>query len=92
MTNEEFQELVLEQLGTLSKGQRELQQSLARIENDHGTKITALFDGYTLRGDQIEKLQQHIDEKLDALLLDTNYLVSKSAQHDREIRGLKQIK
>ena len=92
LTNEEFQKIILEQLGELTKGQRELQQSLTRIENEYGTKINALFDGYSLHGDQIEKLQENIEEKLDSIALDTNYLVAKSAQQDREIRSLKKAK
>jgi hypothetical protein len=85
MNNEEFQKLVLEQLTELTKGQRELQQSLTRIEHDHGSKISALFDGYTLRGDQVERLKEHLDERLDSIQTDLSYVVSKVTQHDRNI-------
>ncbi|MCE5284833.1 MAG: hypothetical protein LLG02_03145 [Pelosinus sp.] len=34
MTNEEFQKLVMEQLTELGKGQRELQHSIIKIENE----------------------------------------------------------
>lgn len=70
---------------------KELKQSLAKIENDQGTKIAALFDGYTLRGDQIERLQDHLDERLDAIQTDLSYIVSKVAQHDRTIVRLNKI-
>lgn len=70
---------------------KELKQSLAKIENDQGTKIAALFDGYTLRGDQIERLQDHLDERLDAIQTDLSYVVSKVAQHDRTIVRLNKI-
>ena len=84
MTNEEFQKLVLEELGEITKSQRSLQQAITRIENGHGEKISALFDGYTLRGDQIEKLQEHLDERLDTIQTDLSYIVSKVAQHERK--------
>lgn len=38
------------------------------------------------------RILQSFDEKLDALLLGTNYLVFKSAQHDRELISLKKAK
>jgi hypothetical protein len=44
---------------------QEIKTNQIRIENSYGTKIVALFDGYTLRGNQIEKLQKHLDERLD---------------------------
>ena len=66
-------------------------QSVARIENDHGNKISALFDGYTLRGDQIERLREHLDERLDSIQTDLSYVVSKVAQHDRNIVKLNKI-
>lgn len=68
---------------------KDLKQSLARIENDQGTKIAALFDGYSLRGDQVERLQEHLDERLDSIQNDLSYVVSKVAQHDRNIVQLK---
>lgn len=70
---------------------KELKQSLAKIENGQGTKIAALFDGYTLRGDQIERLQDHLDERLDAIQTDLSYVVGKVAQHDRTIVRLNKI-
>lgn len=60
-------------------------QAIVNIEHEISNKIPALFDGYTLRGDQIERLQEHIDERLDAIQTDLSYVVSKIAQHDRNI-------
>lgn len=75
-----------------TKGEiEELKQSLAKIENDQGAKIAALFDGYSLRGDQIELLQEHLDERFDAIQNDLSYVVSKSVQHDRNIVRLNKI-
>lgn len=44
MNNDEFQNLVLKQLTELSNGQRELQQSVARMENTMSDKFGGLFD------------------------------------------------
>lgn len=68
-----------------------VEQSLVKIENDQGTKIAALFDGYSLRGDQVERLQEHLDERLDSIQNDLSYVVSKVAQHDRNIVRLNKI-
>jgi hypothetical protein len=98
MTNEEFQRLVLEQLstinnhiGTIEQEIGEIKLSQVRMEQEHGKKIDALFDGYALRGDQIEQLQDHIDERLDTIQTDLSYVVSKVAQHDRNIVRLNKI-
>jgi len=64
-------------------------QHLARIEQDHGEKITALFDGYSMRGDQIERLREHLDERLDVIQTDLSYVVGKVAQHERNFLRLK---
>jgi len=61
-----------------------IQHSVARLENEHGDKINALFDGYSMRGDQIARLQEHLDERLDAIQTDLSYIVSKIAQHERK--------
>lgn len=48
-----------------------------RMENDVIEKVSALYDGFTLRGEQIEILQKHLDRRLDSIEIDTGYLVSK---------------
>lgn len=89
---------ILQLLADIKQGQDRLEQrvgvleqSVLKIENDQGTKIAALFDGYTLRGDQIEHLQEHLDERLDAIQNDLSYVVGKTAQHDRSIVRLNKI-
>lgn len=62
---------------------------LVQIENVHGTKLTALADGFELRGDEVNQLKEHLDERLDALQTDLSYVVSKVAQHDRNIVQLR---
>lgn len=46
-------------------------------------KIRALSDGFYLRGDQIENLKKHIDERLDSIEIDTGYLVSRVARLEK---------
>lgn len=71
---------------------QDIKASQVRMEQDHGTKITALFDGYALRGDQIKQLQDHLDERLDAIHTDLSYVVGKIAQHDRKLIQLSKAK
>jgi len=80
-----------QQISSLSEEQTALSQSVAKIEHDQGTKIAALFDGYTLRGDQAERLREHLDERLDVLQTDISYILSKVAQNDRNIVQLSRI-
>lgn len=49
------------------------------MENEHGEKISALFGGYTLRGDQVDRLHDHLDERLDSIQNDLSYVVGKVA-------------
>jgi chromosome segregation ATPase len=63
-----------------------------RIEEEIIDKIRALFDGYNLRGDEIENLRKHLDERLDAIALDINYLVRKTAQQEFVIQELRRAK
>jgi len=91
------------QINGLEQGQNELRQDVAtltnkidaievRMENEVIDKIRILFDGYTLRGDQIENLKNHMDERLDGIALDISYLVGKSARQENAILELKRAK
>ena len=55
----------------------------SRIENEVIDKISALFNGHGLRGDQFVSLKKHIDERLDSIEIDTGYLVSKVARLEK---------
>ena len=131
MENEKFQELVLQQLYTVTEGQKQLVERIEliekgqarlenrldslenrldtienrldvlengqtrielRLENEIIPKITALFDGYQLRGDQIENLKLYLDGRLEAIALDINYLIGRVVRHDTAILELKRIK
>jgi chromosome segregation ATPase len=141
LENEKFQELVLQQLYTVTEGQKQLVERIEliekgqarlenrldtldtlenrldtienrldtienrldvlengqtrielRLENEIIPKITALFDGYQLRGDQIENLKLYLDGRLEAIALDINYLIGRVVRHDTAILELKRIK
>ena len=94
MDNEKFQEIVLRQFQAIAdelKGLKDGQQRLEtkvdklelRIENEVIDKVSALFDGYTLRGDQIDNLQKHLDQRMDSIDIDTGYLVSRVARLEK---------
>ena len=98
MTNEEKILKILESMQsdikTLKTDNQELKASVQRLdvkvnkldtrmESEVIDKIGALFDGYSLRGDQIEHLQKHLDERLDSIEIDTGYLVSKVARLEK---------
>ncbi len=80
----------LDQLEINTKAElADVKQSLARIEHEHGEKISALFDGYSLRKDQMDHMQEHLDDRLDNIQTDLSYLVNKIAQQDRDIIQLR---
>lgn len=67
----------------------EVKLSQLRMEQEYGTKLAALSDGFHVRGDEISQLKEHLDDRLDALQTDLSYVVSKVAQHDRNIIQLR---
>lgn len=86
-----------ERLSTLEAGQQELRQGQDRLEdkvdkleirmeNEVIDKVRALSDGYSLRGDQIEKLQKHLDERLDSIEIDTRYLVHRVSTLEKMVK------
>ncbi|MDQ0287800.1 DNA anti-recombination protein RmuC [Desulfofundulus luciae] len=87
-----------QRIGDLEQGQQQLEKELKaaiknvdnkvdklglRLENEVIDKVRALFDGFALRGDQIERLQKHLDERLDSIETDTRYLVARVARLEK---------
>ena len=68
---------------SLETGQRKIE---ARMESEIIEKIGALFNGYSLRGEQIENLQKHLDQRLDSIETDTGYLVSRVARLEKVVK------
>lgn len=67
----------------IEKKYRYKKQSTFVWSKNYGNKVTALFDGYTLDGDQIEHLQKQLNERLATIQTDLSYVVGKTAQHER---------
>jgi len=68
---------------SLEAGQRKIE---TRMESEVIEKIGALFNGYSLRGEQIENLQKHLDQRLDSIETDTGYLVSRVARLEKVVK------
>ena len=79
----------------LKAGQEQLSHNVVSLENELVPKVTALFDGYTLRGEQIDNLKAHFDERFDDFQQDVSYLISKTGKQEKQIvsmsRQVKQI-
>jgi predicted nucleic acid-binding Zn-ribbon protein len=73
----------------LQEGQKRIE---IRMENEVIEKISALFDGFSLRGNQIDNLKKHLDDRFDDIVQDLNYLVRKSARQDTAIEELRRAK
>jgi len=86
---EEGQKELTGRVGRIEEGLLRLE---TRLENEVVGKIGALFDGFSLRGDQIEHLKKHLDERLDEISLDINYFIGKTARHETAILDLKRAK
>ncbi len=76
-------------VGQVKTLQEQVTRIETRIENDVSDKVRALYDGYALRGNQIERLREHLDERFDAVQTDLSYVVGKVAQHERNFLQLK---
>jgi len=72
----------------LKSGQERLSQNIVRLEIELVPKVTALFDGYSLRGDQITHLKEDFYERFQDFREDVSYLLSKTAKQEREIAAV----
>lgn len=76
MTDRDLLELIAVQVSKLAEGQTDMKQNLnsiedkiekvdmhvLRIENEHGEKLSALFDGYKQNSDQLERIKKAVLE------------------------------
>ncbi|WXJ82395.1 hypothetical protein MHLNE_17560 [Moorella humiferrea] len=85
-----------ETLNQHSKQLDYLQQRQIRIENRLDNellpKINVLFDAFELRGDEIAQLRKHLDERLDVITLDINYLLGKTARQETALMELRKAR
>lgn len=77
-------------MGDMENRQGSLEQHMVRMENDLNKKIDALFDAFELRGDQINRLEKTINDRLVYLENSNAYLTQQVAIHDVQIHQLKQ--
>ena len=81
----EGQNKLVERLDNLEKGQTEIKQSLAKIEQEQGAKISALFDAREVQFDVNERISNslfRIENKLDRLVFKVDY-------HDIQLKQVK---
>lgn len=83
---------VKSEMGTVKSELNQVKENQIRMENELGEKITALFDGYSLRGDQIDNLRMHFDNRLDLIADDFKFLLQKSFKQDQVINEIRKIR
>ena len=70
----------------------EVNQSLARIEQEQGTKVSALFDARELQFDANERISEtlfRIDEKVNRIESKLDRLSFKVSAHDMQLKQAK---
>ena len=84
MTDQDFQELVIKQLQTLTEGQQMLSEKVniidlnqIRMENELTEKIRGLYDSREVQNDVNERIistLERLEAKIDVLQLETAHL------------------
>lgn len=77
MGNDEFQKLILEQLGELKQGQTELRQNQAKMEFELLDKISAITDGQKVTDDKLDKFITSTNANLNFLANSMDTLINK---------------
>ena len=75
-------------MGDMENRQGSLEQHMVRMENDLNKKIDALFDAFELRGDQINRLEKTMHDRLTYLENSNAHLIQQAAIHDMKIQQL----
>ncbi len=57
-----------QELGELKQETDSLKTIVVRIENDFGTKINALFDGYTLNAEKLDRIEKEVTKHEEVIL------------------------
>jgi hypothetical protein len=90
MTNEEFQKAVLLELAHIKAQQKENTDLISALI--HNTEMAnAKIDGLTVNTASNESVSR-IEKHLNRLATDISFLVRKAAEHDDDIRELRQVK
>jgi len=75
--------ILAKEIMTVKTDVKEIHSTLVKFENEIKPQIGALSDGYSLRGDQINNLRKHFDERFDSIEIDTGYLVTRVARLEK---------
>lgn len=89
MTDRELLESLVQKVTSMESGLQEVKAGQLRMENKFDEKIGALSDAFETCNDRIDKLQEHLDDRLDTIQTDVNYLIGKTAQQDQRFIDLK---
>lgn len=102
MNDKDFQEFVVQQLVKLNDGQDKLSRDVARIEQAHGEKLSALFDGYKAITEKLDEHTQILNNHTATLAGHTTILAdhterlqrieNKIETHDIQIQVLDKTK
>ncbi|HHT02494.1 MAG TPA: hypothetical protein GXZ96_07405 [Firmicutes bacterium] len=57
-----------EELQKLATDIQKLREQVARIENTHGEKLGALFDGYKLVSEKLDRIEQEVSKHEEVIL------------------------
>jgi primosomal protein N'' len=75
MTDRELLELIAAQVGKLSQDvtevknrQGKVENIVTRIEQNHGQKLEALFDGYTQNNDRLDRIEKTLSSQEEFIL------------------------
>ncbi|MDD4566131.1 MAG: hypothetical protein PHE79_11740 [Eubacteriales bacterium] len=75
MTDRELLELIAAEVGSLKKDMKEakdrlqsVENTVIKIENDHGEKLKALFDGYVQNSEKLERIEKEVTRQEEVIL------------------------
>ena len=55
-------------LSNLEKKVDSIDKTVIRIENDHGSKLAALFDGYNQNSDKLERIENEVTKQEEIIM------------------------
>ena len=75
------------------EGQQDaLMQTMINMENELKPRVTALFDAFELRDDQIGNLREEIRQEFSSIKLDINYMLNKVVQYNTKFDNLERAR
>lgn len=75
MTDRELLELIAAEVGGLKTDMKEVkgklqsvENTVMKIENDHGDKLKALFDGYVQNSEKLDRIEREVTRQEEFIL------------------------